>query len=124
PGGAQPADPAPLVDVAWRLADAPGDATGTPTGGVATAELVGRTGAADVATPDDAARLPLARYVTGADLPPVHSPRPFLQPVHTAGGTSLTDVSPVDHRHHYGMSFAVPVVNGTSFWGGRTFLRD
>jgi len=110
-GGAQPADPAPLVDVAWRLAGTDGD-------DVPTAELVGTSGAAHVGA------LALARYVTGADVPPVHSPRPYLHPVHTAGGTSLTDVSPVDHRHHYGMSFAVPVVNGTSYWGGRTFLRD
>ena len=110
-GGAQPAGPEPLAGLAWRLDDADGD-----TDAVATADLVG--------TSTGHGTLPLARYVTGADVPPVHSPRPYLHPVHTAGGTSLTDVSPVDHRHHYGMSFAVPVVNGTSYWGGRTFLRD
>ncbi len=109
PSGA-PAEPSPVVDVAWRLEDTHGD--------VGTAELLGTSQA------PDAGALPLARYLTGADVPPVHSPRPYLHPVHTPGGTSLTDVSPVDHRHHYGMSFAVPVVNGTSYWGGRTFLRD
>ncbi|WP_168800445.1 DUF6807 family protein [Cellulomonas telluris] len=109
--GVPRADTAPLRDVAWRLQD------GVPAA-EATADLVGESTAAHLGA------LPLARYVTGADLPPVHAPRPYLHPVHTAGGTALTDVSPVDHRHHYGMSFAVPVVNGTSYWGGRTFLRD
>jgi LacI family transcriptional regulator len=36
----------------------------------------------------------------------------------------MTEASPVDHRHHYGFSVAIPEVNGTSFWGGRTFVRD
>lgn len=67
---------------------------------------------------------PLARYEPGDTIPPVHSPRPYLHPVHSAAGTALTQTSPVDHRHHYGVSVAVPVVNGTSYWGGRTFLRD
>ncbi|WP_307858122.1 DUF6807 family protein [Cellulomonas fulva] len=68
--------------------------------------------------------LPLARYEDGERVPPVHSPRPFLHPVRTAGGVALTETSPVDHRHHYGVSMAVPVVNGTSYWGGRTYVRD
>ncbi|MFS0703688.1 DUF6807 family protein [Cellulomonas sp. 179-A 9B4 NHS] len=110
-GGTPQAATDPLRDVAWRLEP------GVPAA-EATAELVGASTAAHHG------ELPLARYVTGADLPPVHAPRPYLHPVHTAGGTALTDVSPVDHRHHYGLSFAVPVVNGTSYWGGRTFLRD
>ncbi|WP_243738226.1 DUF6807 family protein [Cellulomonas shaoxiangyii] len=110
-GGAPQAAADPLRDVAWRLE------AGVPAA-EATADLIGASSAAHHG------ELPLARYVTGADLPPVHARRPYLHPVHTAGGTALTDVSPVDHRHHYGMSFAVPVVNGTSYWGGRTFLRD
>jgi LacI family transcriptional regulator len=68
--------------------------------------------------------VPLARYEPGDRVPSVHAPRPYLHPVHSAAGTALTETSPVDHRHHYGVSMAVPVVNGTSYWGGRTFLRD
>ncbi|MFV0632930.1 DUF6807 family protein [Demequina sp.] len=67
---------------------------------------------------------PLARYEAGDRLPPVHSRRPFLHPVHTLGGVVVTDSGPLDHRHHYGVSMAVPDVNGTSYWGGRTFVRD
>ncbi len=66
----------------------------------------------------------LARYEPGGTLPTIHSPRPYLHPVHTLTGVPLTDVSPVDHRHHYGVSMAVPDVNGTSHWGGRTFIAD
>jgi LacI family transcriptional regulator len=43
--------------------------------------------------------------------------------VHSLGGVALTQVTPADHRHHYGVSMAVPDVNGTTYWGGRTFVR-
>jgi LacI family transcriptional regulator len=66
---------------------------------------------------------PLARYADGASMPGVHSPRPHLHPVHSLGGVALTQVTPADHRHHYGVSMAVPDVNGTTYWGGRTFVR-
>ncbi|WP_307864981.1 DUF6807 family protein [Myceligenerans salitolerans] len=66
---------------------------------------------------------PLARRETGERIPPVHAPRPYLHPVHTLGGTPLTDSGPVDHRHHYGAGMAVADVNGTSHWGGRTFIE-
>ncbi|GAA2822091.1 DUF6807 family protein [Kribbella solani] len=65
----------------------------------------------------------LARYEFGRRMPQVHAPRPYLHPVRTLGGHPLTEVSPVDHRHHYGVSLAVPLVNGTSHWGGRTYVR-
>ena len=67
---------------------------------------------------------PLARYELGARMPQVHAPRPYLHPVRTLKGIVLTDSSPRDHRHHYGLSIAVADVNGTSHWGGRSFVRD
>ena len=73
---------------------------------------------------DEGAELPLVRYEPGDRVPRVHAPRPHLHPVRSAAGVSLTETSPVDHRHHYGVSMAVPVVNGTSYWGGRTYVRD
>ncbi|MFI6425406.1 DUF6807 family protein [Promicromonospora sp. NPDC050880] len=68
--------------------------------------------------------LELARRDPGDRMPRVHARRPYLHPVHTLAGVPLTDVSPVDHRHHYGVGIAVPDVNGTSHWGGRTFIED
>ncbi|MBB4906136.1 DUF6807 family protein [Actinophytocola algeriensis] len=66
--------------------------------------------------------LALARYSDGTGMPQVHSPRPYLHPVHALSGRAVTQVSPVDHRHHYGLSLTVADVDGTSYWGGRTFL--
>jgi len=68
--------------------------------------------------------VPLSRYDSGTALPTIHSPRPYLHPVHSLAGVPLTESGPVDHRHHYGVSIAVPDVNGTSYWGGRTFVTD
>jgi LacI family transcriptional regulator len=65
----------------------------------------------------------LARYEFGRRMPQVHAPRPYLHPIRTLGGHPLTEASPVDHRHHYGLSLAVAQVNDTSHWGGRTFVR-
>ncbi|MFD2027851.1 DUF6807 family protein [Promicromonospora aerolata] len=66
---------------------------------------------------------PLARYASGDAMPAVHSPRPHLHPLHSLGGVAMTQTTPIDHRHHYGVSMAVPDVNGTTYWGGRTFVR-
>lgn len=66
--------------------------------------------------------LPLSRYSDGTDMPQVHSPRPYLHPIRSLSGRAMTELSPVDHRHHYGLSLTIADVDGTSYWGGRTFL--
>jgi hypothetical protein len=66
----------------------------------------------------------VARYVWESDLPATVSPRPYLHPVTTLGGTTVTGFMPADHRHHLGASIAVPAVNDANFWGGRTYVRD
>ena len=65
----------------------------------------------------------LAALDDGAAMVPVHSPRPHLHPVRTLAGRPMTVVTPVDHRHHYGVSLALPDVNGSTYWGGRTFVE-
>ena len=65
---------------------------------------------------------PLASYVWQPDLPIGLAPRPYLHPVRTLTGTVVTDLMPTSHRHHLGISIAVPDVNGQNFWGGRTFV--
>jgi hypothetical protein len=64
----------------------------------------------------------LARYVWEPDLPLAYAPRPFLHPVTTPAGTTVTELMPASHRHHAGVSIAVPDVDGANFWGGRTFI--
>jgi LacI family transcriptional regulator len=66
--------------------------------------------------------VPVAEYRVGSDLPADHSPRPYLHPLRSMGGRELTEVAPTDHPHHYGLSMAVADVDGTSHWGGRTFV--
>ncbi|MFP3462663.1 DUF6807 family protein [Arthrobacter globiformis] len=72
----------------------------------------------------DAGGRPLAVERTGAGLNAGLSPRPYLHPVNTLGGTEVTDHLPADHPWHLGAGFALQDVNGTNFWGGRTYTRD
>jgi LacI family transcriptional regulator len=66
----------------------------------------------------------VARYEEGTSIDSVLSPRPFLHPVETLGGVKVTDSHPTDHLHHFGIGVALPDVNGTSYWGGRTYVQD
>ncbi|MFC5214881.1 PmoA family protein [Streptomyces coerulescens] len=80
-------------------------------------------------TPHDTAVLrvagrPVGRYVTRPELPDRLAPRPYLHPVTTLAGTAVTELSPADHIHHLGVGVAVPDVEGSNFWGGRTYVRD
>lgn len=64
----------------------------------------------------------VARYVWQPDLPLAMSPRPYLHPVRTLAGLTVTDAAPDSHRHQFGISIAAPDVGGRNFWGGRTFV--
>ncbi|MGI5131262.1 PmoA family protein [Pseudonocardia sp. CA-107938] len=64
----------------------------------------------------------VARYrVDSSDLDPTLGRRPYLHPIRTLGGTVVTDTFPADHRWHLGFSVAVPDVDGSNFWGGRSY---
>jgi hypothetical protein len=65
----------------------------------------------------------IAEYVVEPDVDPRHGPRPYLHPVRTLGGVTVSDVLPEDHRWHLGVSVAMQDVNGTNLWGGRTYVR-
>lgn len=62
-------------------------------------------------------------YVHRPDVGERLSPRPYLHPLTTLGGTAVTELMPADHRHHLGAGIAVPDVAGRNFWGGRTYVR-
>jgi hypothetical protein len=68
------------------------------------------------------ANLAVAEYVWRPDLPIAVAPRPYLHPVRTLSGTVVTEVRPSSHRHHLGVSVAVAEIDGSNFWGGRTFV--
>jgi len=66
----------------------------------------------------------VARYVDGSGVESTLGPRPYLHPVTTLGGTTVTDAFPEDHRWHLGVSVAMQDVARTNLWGGRTYGRD
>ncbi|WP_460796451.1 DUF6807 domain-containing protein [Microbacterium sp. GXF0217] len=65
----------------------------------------------------------VVEYHDGAGVAPLLSPRPYLLAT-TPSGTPVTELEPEDHLHHLGLSAAFPDVDGTTFWGGRTYVRD
>ncbi|KAB8192452.1 oxidoreductase [Nonomuraea phyllanthi] len=64
----------------------------------------------------------VADYVWEPDLPLSASPRPYLHPVRTLAGVTVTDAAPDSHPHQFGISVAAPDLDGRNFWGGRTFV--
>lgn len=66
----------------------------------------------------------LYRYCLGAGGNPRESPRPFFHPIRTLGGNIVTGYRPADHRWHKGMSMTCAELNGYTFWGGPTYVRD
>ncbi len=65
----------------------------------------------------------VARYETGDTLDSDLSPRPYLHPVRARSGVVMTEVEPADHRHHYGVSNAIADINGTTYWGGASYVH-
>jgi hypothetical protein len=68
--------------------------------------------------------VPVASYVVEPALDIRLGPRPYLHPVRTLGGVTVTDLLPFDHPWHLGASLAMPYVNGFNLWGGRSCLRE
>jgi predicted dehydrogenase len=64
----------------------------------------------------------VAVYRDGRGTIPTSSPRPYLHPVRTRGGVVVSAHHPADHDWHNGVGMAIPDVNGTSFWGGGTYV--
>jgi predicted dehydrogenase len=59
----------------------------------------------------------------GAGTIATSSPRPYLHPVRTLGGTVVSAHHPGDHDWHCGVGVAVPDVDGVNCWGGRTYVH-
>ncbi len=64
----------------------------------------------------------VANYRDGRGTIPTSSPRPVLHPVRTLNGVVVTGRHPADHDWHNGVGMAIPDVNGSNFWGGRTYI--
>lgn len=66
----------------------------------------------------------VARALDGAGTVPGSVPRPYLHPVRTLGGTTVSDHHPSDHDWHCGVGVALPDLDGVNCWGGPTWVRD
>ena len=64
----------------------------------------------------------VAVYRDGLGTIPTSSPRPYLHPVRTRAGVVVSAHHTADHDWHNGVGMAMPDVNGTSFWGGGTYV--
>ena len=65
----------------------------------------------------------LIEVLDGSGTAPSSTPRPYIHPVRTLSGVEVTATHPSDHDWHCGLGFAVPDVDGTSFWGGGTYVH-
>ncbi|HEY3472032.1 MAG TPA: PmoA family protein [Amycolatopsis sp.] len=65
----------------------------------------------------------LAEYVVTPPTPAGDSPKPYLHPVRTTAGETVTAVRPHDHTWHNGLQFTMAHLSGENFWGGRTYVR-
>ncbi|HWD61250.1 MAG TPA: DUF6807 family protein [Humibacter sp.] len=66
----------------------------------------------------------VAQLLDGTATIPFSSPHPYLHPVRTLGGVTVTATHPADHDWHTGVGFTVQDAAGVNFWGGRTYVRD
>lgn len=70
---------------------------------------------------------PVATVHSGDETPATESPRPFLHPLRTLGGVTVTELRPDDHHWHQGLSFTVSNLEvpgedlPVNLWGGPTF---
>lgn len=107
----------------WARKAAPGNAEELFTASMGPAAETASPGTAAETENVREAVLPVAVLRSGAGLEEGLSPRPYLHPVSTLGGTVVTDHLPADHSWHLGAGFALQDVNGSNFWGGRSYRR-
>jgi hypothetical protein len=66
----------------------------------------------------------LVRYVYEPWDVQLESPRPYLHPLWTLDGRSVSLYRPHDHVWHKGISMSLSNVGDENFWGGPTYLRS
>lgn len=68
-------------------------------------------------------RTELFRYVYRPDTPVLESPKPYLHPLRTRSGRTVSLFRPWDHVWHKGIAWSLPVVGEENFWGGPTYVH-
>lgn len=64
----------------------------------------------------------VARYVVASDAPAFEAPKPYLHPLRTLAGDTVTNFRPHDHRWHKGLQLTCTDLSGHNFWGGHTWV--
>ncbi|GGL05650.1 hypothetical protein GCM10009769_24790 [Curtobacterium luteum] len=65
----------------------------------------------------------VATVLDGSGTIPTSSPRPYLHPVRTRAGVTVSAHHPGDHDWHCGLGFAIPDIDGVNCWGGPTYVH-
>ncbi|WP_166866865.1 DUF6807 family protein [Salinibacterium sp. ZJ70] len=65
---------------------------------------------------------PVAYFGLGHGIGPIDTPKPFIHPLRTPAGVTVTGFAPEDHTWHHGLSFAFPRVDAHNLWGGGTYF--
>ncbi|MBL9188489.1 MAG: PmoA family protein [Opitutaceae bacterium] len=66
----------------------------------------------------------LFRYVYAPDTPAGESPRPYVHPLRSLAGDTLTNFRPNDHPWHHALSLTLTSVAGINFWGGPSHRNE
>jgi len=64
----------------------------------------------------------VAEYSATSDASATDTPKPFMHPLRTPAGVTVTGFAPEDHPWHHGLQFAFPRVGPHNLWGGGTYL--
>lgn len=64
----------------------------------------------------------VAFFGLGHGIGPIDTPKPFIHPLRTPAGVTVTGFAPEDHTWHHGFSFAFPRVDAHNLWGGGTYF--
>ncbi|MGW5666074.1 DUF6807 domain-containing protein [Streptomyces sp. NPDC003758] len=65
----------------------------------------------------------LFRYVYQPDTVQLESPKPYIHPLRTRGGKTVSLFRPHDHVWHKGIAWSLPHVGEENFWGGPTYIH-
>jgi hypothetical protein len=65
----------------------------------------------------------LLRYTYRPDTPTLESPKPYLHPIRTRAGRTVSLFRPHDHVWHKGIAWSLPHVGSENFWGGPTYVH-
>ncbi|WP_156722600.1 DUF6807 domain-containing protein [Streptomyces apocyni] len=64
----------------------------------------------------------LLRYVYRPDPVAFESPKPYVHPLRTLAGHTVTGYRPSDHRWHKGLQMTASHLSGQNFWGGNSYV--